>query len=130
MARDAGIEQLLRVWAQWLMVGDGSGYPSMSTLHPDWSPPSPGITPTMKVGSPNSARETHRMVGMLSDRLQTTLLLHYCTNLPVAEQAVRLGCQPDTVHKRLQVAHKLLIGVLRNTDSGYISGTLLQVSPT
>lgn len=130
MARDEVVERRLRVWAQWLMVGDGSGYPSMSTLHPDWSPPSPGTTPTMKVGASSSARETHRLVGLLSERLQATLLLHYCTNLPVAEQALRLGCQADTVHKRVQVAHKLLQGVLRNTDSGYISGTLRQVSPT
>lgn len=127
MARDELIDRLLRTWAQWLMVGDGSGYPSMSTLHPDWSPPSPGTTPSMKVGAPSSARETHRMVGLLSDRLQATLRLHYCTNLPVAEQALRLGCQADTVHKRVQVAHKLLLGVLRNTEKPYISGTLRQV---
>jgi len=127
MARDQGVESLLLAWAQWLMVGDGSGYPSMSTLHPDWSPPSPGTTPTLKVGAPRSARETHRMVGLLSDRLQATLMLHYCTNLSVAEQAQRLDCQPDTVGKRIQVAHKLLAGVLRNTDSRYISGNLLQV---
>lgn len=115
MARDPLIERLLCEWAQWLMVGDGSGYPSMSTLHPDWSPPSPGTTPTMKVAPHNSAQGTHRMIGLLSDRLQLTLKLHYCTNLPVADQALRLGCQPGTVGKRVQVAHRLLIGVLRNT---------------
>lgn len=126
MARDQYVEGLLRAWAQWLMVGDGSGYPSMSTLHPDWSPPSPGTTPTMKVGAPSSARETHRVVGLLSDRLQATLLLHYCTNLPVADQAARLGCRPNTVVLRVQAAHRVLMGVLRNKESGYISGTLRQ----
>lgn len=90
------------------MVGDGSGYPSMSTLHPDWSPPSPGTTPTLKVGAHSTVRETHRLVAKLSERLQATLLLHYCTNLPVADQAARLGCQPCTVHKRVEMAHALL----------------------
>lgn len=126
MARDADIDRLLREWAQWLMVGDGSGFPVRSTLHPEWSPPSPGTTPTLKASPPSTARRTHKAVCLLSDRLQTTLWLHYCTGLSVADQAVRLQCQPDTVGKRIQDAHRQLMGVLRNTDAPYSSGTLQQ----
>ena len=118
MARDDQVDRLLRQWAQWLMVGDGSGYPARSTLHPEWSPPTPGTTPTLKVSAPTTAKRTHQAVQGLSDRLQTTLWLHYCTQLSVADQAVRLQCQPDTVGKRIQQAHLQLKGVLHNTDRG------------
>jgi DNA-directed RNA polymerase specialized sigma24 family protein len=112
MARNAQMERRLQEWAQWLKVGDGSGYPTMSPLHPQWSPPSAGTTPTPKAAVPSGARDTHRAIGQLSERLQCTLYWHYITNLTVAEQAVRLHCQPDTVGKRVQTAHRALLDIL------------------
>lgn len=112
MARSGQMERRLQEWAQWMKVGDGSGYPTMSPLHPEWSPPSPGTTPTPKAASPSGARETHQAIIQLSERLQHTLYWHYVTNLPVTEQAQRLGCQPDTVGKRVQTAHRALMGLL------------------
>lgn len=117
MARDAGIEQRLQQWAQWLTVGDGSGYPTKSTLHPMWSPPSAGMTPTMKVGAPSNARQTHRAVRGLSERLQHTLLLHYVKHLSVAEQASQLQCQPQTIDQRIWQAHRLLLLALSESSS-------------
>lgn len=108
MARDAAMHERLLAWAQWVTVGDGSGYPTVSTLHPNWSPPSPGVRPTMKVAAPSTARQTHRAMAGWSARLRNTVALYYCTQLPIAEQAARLGCAPSTVHERIDVAHKLL----------------------
>jgi DNA-directed RNA polymerase specialized sigma24 family protein len=108
MARDEQMHQRLLEWAQWRKCGDGSGYPTMSVLHEDWSPPSPGITPTMKVAAPSSARQTHRAIQALSARLRNTVAIHYLTNLPIAEQARRLECAERTVHERIEQAQGLV----------------------
>lgn len=108
MARIEWVEQRLRDWAQWLKVGDGSGYPHMSVLHPEWQPPSPGQTPTMKVAPSSSARSTHEAMACWSVSLRNTVLLYYVTDLPIAEQAARLGCAAQTVHARIEHAHRLL----------------------
>src|SRR5688500_13054004 len=112
MSRDAHIEQRLIAWASWLTTGDGSGYPTMSVLHPEWSPPSPGITPTLKVAAPSTARETHRAIGQLSMRLRNTLLVHYALNLSIESQADRLQCNRSTVHARIEQAHRRLRSLL------------------
>lgn len=108
MARIDWVERRLLEWAAWLTVGDGSGYPVMSPLHREWSPPGPGITPTLKSVAPRAARDTHAAVRQLSERQQATLLLHYVLRPSVAEQAARLGCRPDTVHARVEAAHAAL----------------------
>lgn len=108
MSRDDDIHARLQRWAQWLNVGDGSGYPVMSVLHPEWQPPSPGITPTMKTAKYSDARATHRAVARLSVKMANTLVVHYCKNLPIAEQARQLECAESTVHTRVATAHRLL----------------------
>lgn len=108
MARDEAMHLRLVEWAQWRKVGDGSGYPTMSVLHEDWSPPSPGLTPTMKVSAPSSARVTHRVVSGWSARLRNTVAIHYLTNMPLAEQALRLACAEGTVYARVEEAQRLL----------------------
>ena len=110
MARIDAIEARLVRWAQHLVVGDGSGFPTMCVLHPQWQPPAPGQTPTMKVSHATDARETHRAIGLLSMRLANTLVVHYVLKLPLAEQAARLGCTPSTVIARIDLAHRLLQG--------------------
>lgn len=112
MARDDGIEARLQRWAQAVTVGDGSGYPTMCVLHKDWSPPSPGVTPTLKVAAASDVRETHRAIGKLSQRLANTLVVHYCIKGAVEEQAKRLECAPRTVHERVETAHRLLRQIL------------------
>jgi DNA-directed RNA polymerase specialized sigma24 family protein len=103
------MHQLLLAWAQWVTVGDGSGYPTMSVLHEDWSPPSPGLTPTLKVAAHSTAPRTHRVMATWSERLRQTVQLYYCMpTLPVAEMAARLECAPSTVHERIVHAHQLL----------------------
>lgn len=112
MARDEQIHLRLLEWAQWRKAGDGSGYPTMSVLHEDWSPPSPGLTPTMKVAAPSSARQTHLAVQTLSARLRNTLAVHYLANLPIAEQAMRLECAEATVYARIDEVHRQLRALL------------------
>lgn len=112
MARDQAIERRLRDWAQWMKVGDGSGYATRCTIHPEWSPPTSGMTPTMKVGAHSTAKQTHRAIATLSERLQNTLVLHYVTNLSVADQAARLQCTVETVGQRVCTAHRRLLAAL------------------
>lgn len=118
MARIDWVDQRLREWATWLVVGDGSGYSSKCTLHPEWSPPTPGTTPTMKVAPASHAARTHRAVVQMSERMQQTLKLRYCTQMSLQDQADMLGCQVATLESRLWQAHKLLAGVLRIMESG------------
>jgi DNA-directed RNA polymerase specialized sigma24 family protein len=108
MAKDDRVEALLIEWAQWLTVGDGSGYASMSVLHVDWQPPSPGQTPTMKTSHPSRARRLHQRIGLMSQRLSNTLVIHYCLRLPIDKQALRLECSVSTVHARIDICHRAL----------------------
>lgn len=92
--------------------GDGSGYPTMSVLHQDWSPPSPGQTPTLKVSmSSGEAMRMHAAIAALPMRSRNTLVVHYCQRLTIEQQAAALGCQPDTVKNRIEVLHRTLAHV-------------------
>ena len=112
MARDEQIHERLLAWAQYVTVGDGSGYPAMSVLHPMWQPPTPGTTPNMKVSAPSSARQTHRAIGMLKQKSRNALVMHYVTRLALADQAECLGCAEATVYARVETAHRELRDVL------------------
>lgn len=116
MARDAGIEARLQRWAQAVSVGDGSGFPSMNTLHREWMPPSPGMTPSMKVSARSDVRQTHRLIERLSVRLRNTLVVHYIYKPPLAEQALRLECAERTVQARVELAHRQLAAMLTEAD--------------
>ncbi|MBX3634019.1 MAG: hypothetical protein KF683_01250 [Rubrivivax sp.] len=122
MARDERIEARLQRWAQYVVVGDGSGYPAMSIVHPDWTPPSPGVTPAMKVHPRTDVHETHRAIGTLSVRLRNTVVVHYCLRLPVAEQAARLECAEQTVFARVDEAHRQLRAALGSFSDLEFSG--------
>lgn len=124
MARDAQIETRLQRWAQWLTVGDGDGYPVMSTVHPDWTPPSPGMTPTLKASPHSDVRETNRAIEALSMRLRNTLVVHYVQRPTLPEQALRLSCSEATVYARVEEAHQQLLQVLHphNARTGFSSG--------
>lgn len=128
MARDEAMHLLLLEWAQWVMVGDGSGYPVMSVLHEDWSPPSPGMTPTLKVSAHAGVRKINREMAQWSARLRDTVVMVYCVpGMTVVDKAQRLGCAERTVHERVAQAHQLLrvaMGGFRHMQqTGYIQAT-------
>jgi len=108
MARDDAMDVRLRAWAQWVSVGDGSGFPTKSVLHPEWSPPSPGQTPTLKTFKASMAPMVDGVIRRLSERQQQTLHVCYCTQMTLAERAERLQCQPATVDQRIWVIHREL----------------------
>lgn len=112
MARDPSIEARLQRWAEYVTVGDGSGYPAMSVLHPQWQPPTPGQTPTLKVSAGSDVRETHRAIGQLSQRLANTVVMHYVIKGPIEEQARRLECAVQTVYMRIDQVHQRLARAL------------------
>lgn len=113
MARDPQIDARLMRWADAVTVGDGSGYPSVCVLDPDWSPPSPGQTPTMKVSmGGHDVRATHRAISLLSMRQRNTVVVHYVIKGSVASQAEQLECAPDTVHQRVEQVHAALARIL------------------
>ena len=112
MARVIDIEHRLRRWAQALVAGDASGYPAMNTIHPNWQPPTSGITPTLKVSSTADVREMTAAIKALPQALQATLLVHYVMRWPMVMQAEKLGCQQRTVYERISTAHRLLVQAL------------------
>ena len=105
MGKRADVETRLQRWAQGRSVGDGSGFPCMSVLHPEWQPPAPGVTPTLKVAPGSDVAQTQRMIGRLSERLIATVWVHYIMKPPIAEQAKLLQCAEATVHARVERAH-------------------------
>jgi DNA-directed RNA polymerase specialized sigma24 family protein len=118
MARDPHIEARLQRWAAAVTLGDGSGYPAMCVLHPEWQPPAPGVTPTLKSAPASDARATHRAIERLSMRLRNTIAVHYCQRLSLAEQALRLECAESTIHARIEQAHRELQVVLKADTAG------------
>ena len=114
MGKDDRIERLLIEWAQWVKVGDGSGFSTMSVLHEDWTPPTPGLTPTMKTSGHSNAHRTHRAIAQLSQRIANTLVVHYVQRpaLSIAQQAERLECADSTVLARVTFAHRELRRIL------------------
>ena len=116
MARIPEIEARLLRWAEWRKVGDGSGYPVKSVLHEDWSPPSSGMVPGMKVVPASDAKQTGRAVARLSERLQATVVVHYIRRLSGAAAAGELKCKPDTIQARIEQAHRELAQMLSNCD--------------
>lgn len=114
MARDARIEARLQRWAAWVSVGDGSGYPVMSVLHPAWQPPSPGVTPTMKTTAASDAPATHRIIGRMHHKLRDSLVLHYVIKVSRAEHARRIGRTEVAVDARINRAHQALQSELCN----------------
>ena len=115
MAIDPNIEARLQRWAQYVTVGDGSGYATTNTLHESWSPPTAGMRPALKSAPATDVRQTHRAIGQLSMRLRNTLVVHYCLRLPVFDQAARLQCSRSTVHERVADAHGRLRELLPRT---------------
>ncbi|PTT89010.1 hypothetical protein DBR42_08665 [Pelomonas sp. HMWF004] len=115
MAKIKAVDDALRRWAAAVAgEGDGSGYPTMSVLHEDWSPPSPGQTPTMKtVSRGRDVDLVHAAVAALSMRARNTVVVHYCCGpLSLAEQAERLGCQVRTLELRVEAIHRDLAASL------------------
>ena len=110
MARDEAMHQRLQVWAQWLVVGDGSGYPVTNVLHESWHPPTPGMTPTLKASRvPDEVRAVHQIVLRMSERMSVTLLLVYAfPSLAQWERAARLGVAERTVAERVEAAQSVL----------------------
>jgi DNA-directed RNA polymerase specialized sigma24 family protein len=123
MARDVEMHERLVQWGQWITVGDGSGYPTMSVLHKEWQPPAPGLTPTMKVAAPSSARQTHRVISRWSMRMRNTVVLHYGRNLPIGQQAMLLSCSVRAVHARIELSHRLL-----RSDLSEAKGEFLRIA--
>lgn len=114
MARDEQIDARLWRWAEWLKSGDGAGYPVKSTLHEDWSPPSPGMRPGMRVAPACDGLQTHRLVLAMTERMRATLTAHYLLRMPTQDAAAALDCQPGTVHARIELAHRWMAARLES----------------
>lgn len=122
MARIQAIDDRLQRWALAVTVGDGSGYPVKSVLHPSWQPPAPGTTPTLKTAQGASdVRQTHEAICQLaaqSECLFVAVHVHYILRGTAAQQAEAFAafghpCQPETVATRVEAAHRALAALLQ-----------------
>lgn len=103
------VEARLQRWATAVSVGDGSGYPSMSVIHPNWMPPTKGSKPMLKsVRGGHDVQATHRSIGQLSLKQRDAVCLHYVYRLSTGLHAERAGCAERTVRERLDAARRAL----------------------
>lgn len=115
---DDQIEARLQRWAQAVTVGDGSGYPSMSVIHPNWMPPTKGSRPMLKTAQGGAdVQATHRAIGRLSVKQRDAICLHYAYRLTCAQHADRAGCAERTVRDRLDAARRHLAAMWQ--DGGF-----------
>lgn len=120
------MERRLREWGSWLAAGCSTtgGYPTKSVLHPEWSPPSSGSRPAMKVATvrDNRERAVHAVVCAMSHRLQQTLIVQYVINVSLEERLTRLGCGKATLYARVTAAKRTIGAELRvEKEGGFIS---------
>lgn len=116
MLSDDQVHARLMQWAVWRKSSrQGDGYPRVNVLHHTWMPRrGGGSAPVSGAVAGNSARfdglhkRTGEAVAALGARLAATVMQYYCVGGPMAEQALRLGCAPSTVHARVREARGLL----------------------
>lgn len=113
------VERRLLEWAAWKMRGrSGDGYPTKSVLHPSWSPPTPGRTPTMmttSAGSETRERQVDECVQELRPKLRDAIVVRYLMRADIDEQVRRAGCTADGVRKRVQMAKEEIAIALRTS---------------
>lgn len=105
------VEARLLAWAAWRTAGRcADGYPSKSVLHPSWSPPAPGVTPTMHVAGAGEERQRQMdaLVAGLSVKLRDALYVVYIKRMAPTEQARQLQCKECTVRARVSEAKRQL----------------------
>jgi DNA-directed RNA polymerase specialized sigma24 family protein len=112
MARLDWVEARLQRWAEACTVGDGSGYATLSVLHPNWSPPGGGQSPTMKVARASDVVDTMRAVDQLSLKLHQAVVVHYCKRGSIERQCDELDCSKTTLFARIEAAHVSLAALL------------------
>lgn len=108
------MERRLQAWGAWRgQTGSADGYPSKSVLHPTWSPPSAGTTPTLHAARRGDGEERAMdgHIGSLSVKLRDAVFLRYVKRMPDAAMAQSLGCQQATARARV-VEAKRQLGVL------------------
>lgn len=119
------VEARLLAWAAWRTSGGcADGFPSKSVLHPSWSPPSPGVRPTLHVSGRSEVgqRRMDALIGGLSLRLRDALYVVYIKRMAPAEQAAQLRCQQATVRARVIEAKRQLGVMLRGGFTSYRNG--------
>lgn len=105
------MERRLLAWGAWHNAGGcADGYPSKNVLHPSWSPPGGGTTPTRHAPMRGDVAECvlDGKIRQLSVRLQDALFVVYVRRLTVEAQAQMLQCQPSTVRMRVSEAKRQL----------------------
>lgn len=111
------VERRLLEWAAWkTRGGSADGYPRKSVLHPSWSPPTPGSTPTMATSSTGSEareRQVDSCVQELRPKLRDAVVVRYLMRASIEEQVKRAGCTADGVRKRIQIAKEEIARALR-----------------
>jgi DNA-directed RNA polymerase specialized sigma24 family protein len=113
MADHDDIEARLWRWAEYVKGGSsGAGYPVKCTLHEDWSPPSPGMTPTMKVIPANDAPSTHRIIAQMTAKHRAALVARYVMRLTYAAAGLAMECQEETARARTDAAQRELARML------------------
>ena len=109
------VERRLLRWAAWRKGGrSADGYPTKNVLHPSWTPPSAGQTPTMTVTCNNDDAERHidHCIRQLRPKLFDAVVSRYLLRETIEQQVERAGCTAEGVRKRIQTAKALLASEL------------------
>lgn len=105
------IDGMLQRWAARVTVGKGSGFPTMSALHPNWQPPAPGQTPTPRTcatDDESEARLVHGFVARLPERLFAAVVAYYLLRGTQPQKAEAAQCSVRTMIDRVQRAQRTI----------------------
>lgn len=105
------MERRLVAWGVWRSAGgNGAGYPAMSVIHPNWTPPARGLPPRMPPAAASCADEValNGRIGELSVKMRDALFVRYVKRMSLADQAATLSCSESTVLMRIASAKRRL----------------------
>lgn len=105
------MERRLVAWGVWKSAGgNGAGYPAMSVIHPNWTPPARGLPPRLPPIGASSADEIalNASIAGLSVKMRDALFVRYVKRMSLADQAATLACSESTVLMRISAAKRRL----------------------
>jgi RNA polymerase sigma-70 factor (ECF subfamily) len=124
VAEDATQEAFARALARWKRIGSrpwAAGWVTTTALNVARRSlrrrPTPTVPPEV---SPDPDRDEELdlidAIRRLPSRQQEAVALHYLLDLPIADAAAAMGCDPGTVKTHLARARTTLAGALRDGD--------------
>lgn len=122
---DTFVPSQLGIWAEWKLRREngGTGFPRKVSFLKMAPQPSGYWTPEMD----SLAYDMDKCVMALDEILYRVILACYTHTTPLEQKLIFCDCKKDTYYRRLDQAHKLLLGFMNDVAAGIPLKTIPKV---